>query len=49
MPADTTNYSTNLGDPSNLAQTSTVTPGPPLSTEEQRRIHDWIQEGAQDN
>ena len=49
MPADTTNYSTNLGDPSNLAQTSTVTPGPALPTEEQTRIHDWIQEGAQDN
>ena len=49
MPADTTNYSTNLADPSNLAQTSTVTPGPALPIEEQQRIHDWIQEGAQDN
>jgi hypothetical protein len=49
MPADATNYSTNLGDPSNLAQTSTVTPGPALRIEEQQRIHDWIQEGAQDN
>ncbi len=49
MPADTTNYSTNLADPSSLAQTSTVTPGPALPIEEQQRIHDWIQEGAQDN
>lgn len=42
MPADTTNYSTN--------GTSDLTfSGPPLSTEEQNRIHDWIREGAQDN
>jgi hypothetical protein len=50
MPADTTNYSTNLGDSSNLAQTSNVTfSGPALPIEEQQRIRDWIQEGAQDN
>lgn len=50
MPADTTNYSTNLADPSILAQTSTLKfSGPSLPAPELQRIHDWIQEGAQDN
>jgi hypothetical protein len=42
MPADRTTYSTN--------GTSDLTfSGPALSEEEQTRIRDWIQEGAQDN
>ena len=42
MPADTTGYSTN--------GTSDLTfSGPALSSDEQARIRDWIQEGAQDN
>ena len=42
MPADTTGYSTN--------GTSDLTfSGPALSSDELGRIHEWIQEGAQDN
>jgi hypothetical protein len=47
MPADSTNYSTNLGDPSTLVQTSTVTfSGPSLPANQLQLIRDWIQEGA---
>jgi len=42
MPADKTGYSTN-------GNSDLTFSGPPLSTEEQQRIYDWIQEGAQDN
>jgi hypothetical protein len=46
MPADSTNYSTNLGD-TPLVQTSTVTfSGPSLPADQLQLIHDWIQEGA---
>jgi hypothetical protein len=42
MPANTTNYSTN--------GTSDLTfSGSALPTEDQQRIHDWIQDGAQNN
>ena len=42
MPADETNYSTNGDSAPSFS-------GHPLSAEEQQRIHDWIQDGAQDN
>jgi hypothetical protein len=42
MPADKTGYSTN-------GNSDLTFSGPPLSTEEQQRIYDWIQEGAKDN